>query len=73
MRKTITITERYQLLGLLTLGIQHKNIVDQVEKAMAKITKGEVGDHLGDALYNGDTDIDTILENMGIEVTDATT
>lgn len=72
MRKYITESEKLQLLGLLTLGIQHKQIVDQVEVAMARITDTEPGSLLGDALYEGSTDIDTILKNMGVEVRDAT-
>lgn len=71
MRKFITESEKLQLLGLLTLGIQHQQIVNQVEDAMAKITDTEAGSLLGDALYEGSTDIDTVLQNMGIEVRDA--
>lgn len=72
MRKTITSAEKLQLLGLLTLGIQHQTIVNQVENAMAKLTQTEIGEHLSDAIYEQNTDIDAILETIGIEVTDAT-
>lgn len=71
MSKSITTQEKLQLLGLLTLGIQHQKIVNQVEEAMAKISGEEIGGHLSDAVYEGDTDIDKILVNIGIEVTDA--
>lgn len=68
MKTTITNSEKLQLLGLLTLGIRHRQVVDQVEKAMAEITETEVGGHLGDALYESDTDIDEILKRMGIAI-----
>jgi len=74
MKKTITQNEKLQLVGLLTLGIQHQEIVGRVEDAMAKLTGTEVGGHLGDALYQGGRfDIDELLENEGVGVEDATT
>lgn len=73
MSKTITENEKLQLIGLLTLGIQHQKIVTQIEKAMAKLTDTEVGGHLSETLYEGDNfDIDELLEREGVEVENAT-
>lgn len=68
MKTSITEKEKLQLLGLLTLGIKHHQIVDHVEQAMADLTETEVGGLLGDALYESNLDIDTVLANMDIKV-----
>jgi hypothetical protein len=68
MKTTITEQERLQLLGLLTLGIKHQRIVNQVDDAIAEIVQEETGNLLSDAVYDGNDDIDHVLKNMGITV-----
>lgn len=73
MRKNITKNERLQLLGLLTLAQQHYRIEKQASEAIDEILEDE--EHyslLTDAVYEDNTNIDKILQNMGIEIKDAT-
>lgn len=73
MSKSITENQKLQLVGLLTLGIQHQKIVTQVEESIAELTDTEVGGHLSDALYGSDKfDVDKLLELEGVEIKDAT-
>lgn len=73
MRKTITPNERLQLLGLLTVAQQHYAVEKQMAEAIDSILEDE--EHyslMTDAIYEAPTDIDVILKNMEIEVSDAT-
>lgn len=70
MKKIITQSEKIQLLGLLTLARQHWKIVNQCNSAMCGIIGSDDFNDAGllsDAVYD-DTDIDSILRNMEIEV-----
>lgn len=69
MKKTITQSERLQLLGLLTLARSHRVTVDKCEDEMNKIVEVENYSHLTDAIYD-ENDFDQVLKKMEIEVTD---
>lgn len=73
MKNRITNNEKLQLLGLLTLAIQHQQLVILSEKAMCQILEVEnpngYAGCLSDAIYDGNLDIDSILKNMEIKVT----
>lgn len=68
MVKTITESQRLQLLGLVVLGIEHYKIVNSVEDLATKIVEDKVGGHLSDMIYEADLDIDKRLGYMGITV-----
>jgi hypothetical protein len=71
MKTEITQEEYWQLVGLLTLARQHKQMVDEIEKAMRKITgEKDVYGHCGDAIWENDgvsTAVD-LLERLNIKV-----
>ena len=72
MKTVITNTEKLQLLGLLTLAQQHQKVVGLAEEAMCALLEHDemsnYADQLSDAIYEQDTNIDKILENMGVKV-----
>lgn len=74
MSKTITESEKLQLIGLITLGRHHQQKVTDVEQAISKLTDTEIGGHFSDSLYDtGNYDIDELLKREGVEVENATT
>lgn len=73
MKNRITEQERLQLLGLMTLAIQHQKIVNECETALATLlendpSEGSYVGQLSDAIYNGDDNIDNILKEMDIKI-----
>lgn len=70
LKKTITRDEELQLLGLVTLGRQHRAVVDQCEEAMEKLLGATERYQVpaGDVLYDDARNIAWLLESAGIEV-----
>lgn len=68
--KTITKSEELQLLGLVTLGRQHRAIVDQCEEAMGKLLGATEKYQFpaGDVLYDETRDIAWLLKSANVEV-----
>lgn len=65
-RKTITATERLQLIGLLTLAKRYSNMLDEIAIAATEITgesHSEFG-HTADAVYEHH-DVDKLLRKIG--------
>ena len=70
MRKTITESEKLQLLGLQALGREYYKKVDMVRDEMTRIL-GTDDSLLHDSVWDYDQNFDEDLKNMGVEVTDA--
>lgn len=71
MKTSITTAEKYQLLGLLTLGRQHGKTIKELEEAAKEILEAEDLWDLGnfsDAIWDSDVTISAILKDIGIEV-----
>lgn len=67
----ITKSQKLQLLGLVTLAVEHYKIIDQARDAMSDIL-GEEDTHVHDMLYedvaNVPRELNKALKNMGIKV-----
>ena len=71
LKKTITKTERIQLIGLLTIAHQAYVRMDEADKAMQEIVGSETyggAGVLSDAYFDEHWDIDALLKNMKIKV-----
>lgn len=69
MKKTITSSEKMQLLGLLTLARKHQGIVNLIEEEIRSISQDD-SDLLLDAIYNPGEELETVLKAAEIEVKD---
>jgi hypothetical protein len=69
--RTITKSQRLQIIGLLTLAEKHMNALEDLQAALLEITleiDGETG-HTSDAIYDSSRrDADELLKRLEIKV-----
>ena len=67
--KTITLSQKLQLAGLLLLAEKYSQMLKDIEVGMAEIVGTNDGGHIQDAVYCDDRrNVDDLLRRLKIEV-----
>lgn len=72
-KDTITEDDRLKLIGIFELARSYREKLDDLEDAAADILDHESDNygyygHLSDAMYGGDSSVDSLLSKMDVEV-----
>ena len=68
IKKTITKTERLQLIGLMTLAHQAYVKMEEADDAMQKVIGSDDRTLLSDEYFEDNFNVDKCLKNMDIKV-----
>lgn len=78
MITTLNQSQYLQAVGLLTLAAQHYKQMQAIEKSLAELLEmepdaGGCYDHVSDAIWSGELDLNLLLRKLNISVEDVST